>query len=87
MYQPKIVMICEKYVEYNGESFRIGDIVHYVMENGDHREEATGRFIEISDTFGGILRFDCSKEYESIIKGFNICNLKSISHVKKGGIE
>ena len=87
MDKPTITTIYDTYIAYNGEAFRVGDIVHYVMECGGRHEEATGRFIEMSDIMGGILKFECSKEYESIINRFNICNLKSIRHVELKGTE
>ena len=83
MEKPKLITVTDTYIAYNGENFRVGDIVHYVMECGGYRKDGVGRFIDMDDL--GILKFDCSEKYKSIIDQFNICNLKSISHAELGG--
>lgn len=85
MAQPKLTTVTETYIAYNGEAFRLGDVVHYVIECGGYRKDGTGRFIDMDDL--GILKFDCSEKYKSIIESFNICNLKSISHAELKGTE
>jgi hypothetical protein len=85
MEKPKLTTITDTYIAYNGDKFRIGDIVHYTMECGGYRKDGTGCFKHIDGL--GILTFDCSEKYKSIKDSFNICNLKSISRVELKGTE
>lgn len=74
MDKPKLTTVT--YIEYNGETFHIGDKVKFKKEHPFYEGEEIGRLIGVKE----ILEFDCSRTCESKIEKFNICNLASISH-------
>lgn len=81
MGQPKIKTM--SIIEYNGNKFQEGDIVVFVWDDCGVERNTIGCIEEISDRDSiRTVKFDCSERFHSILKEFNICNLKSIRYVE-----
>lgn len=65
-------------IEYNGETFHAGDIVHYKHKRG-FGGERTGKIVNIRISEKDV-HFDYSSKYKSGTELLNITDLVSISH-------